>query len=67
MYRNGWTDYRPQKRESEIMRTGVTPMELIEHGAVRTCGGCKRRRRVKDWHVDALQCVILLCRECTDG
>ena len=49
------------------MRTGVTPMELIEHGAVRTCGECGRRRRVKDWYVDALHDVILLCRECTDG
>ena len=44
----------------------MTPMEMIELGIVRTCGECGRRRRVKDWYVDALQCVILLCRECTD-
>ena len=49
------------------MRTGVAPMGLIEHGAVRTCGECSRRRRVKDWYVDAPQCVILLCSECTNG
>ena len=48
------------------MRTGMTPMEMIENSVVRKCGECGQRRRVKDWFVDALQNVILLCGECTD-
>ena len=36
---------------------GMTPMEMIELGIVRTCGECGRRRRVKDWYMWTLYSV----------
>ena len=42
----------------------MTPAEMIEHGVVRKCGECGKRRVVKDWYIDALEQIVLLCRNC---